>query len=222
MPHSTSSSTSAQHSTPPPHAVCPNPDGGDCRGPLAAGSYTTISFQPKLTYRVPSGWSNLEDLPGNFLLVPPGGSLSGVNDGTSDYVGAYTSVAPDAQDCSGKPAAGVGPSASDIVAWMAQQPGLTMTGRKPARVGGLQGEVVDLKMRASWPKACKIGGTAFVPVIIGTGTSQFEHALAGVGAMRLYVLDRAGGVLAIEIDDVSGGSHLDAYSQMVSTFQFAG
>ncbi len=164
----------------------------------------------------------MEDLPGNFLLVPTGGSLQGVNDGTGDFVGAYASVAPDAQDCSGRPAAGVGRSASDIVTWMAEQPGLTTTGRKAVRVGGLQGEVVDLKMTASWPKACRAGGTPFVPVIIGTGASQLEHALTGAGAMRLYLLDHAGGALAVEIDDVSGGPHLDAYSQMVSTFHFAG
>lgn len=181
-----------------------------------------MSFQPTLTYRVPSGWNNVEDLPGNFTLVPPGGSASGINDGTSDYVGVYTSVAPDAQDCSGKVAAGVGPSASDIVTWMAQQPGLTTTGRKPVRVGGLQGEVVDLKMTTPWPQACRTGGTPFVPVIIGTRTSHLEHALAGVATMRLYLLDHAGGALAVEIDDVGGGMHLDAYSQMVSTFRFAG
>ena len=77
-------------------------------------------------------------------------------------------------------------------------------------------------MTAAWPGACRTGGTPFVPVIIGTGPSQLEHALTGTVAMRLYLLDHAGGVLAVEIDDVSGGPHLDAYSQMVSTFQFAG
>lgn len=93
---------------------CPNGDGGDCLGPLSAGTYTTVTFHPRITYTVPAGWSNFEDLPGNFLLVPPGGTLTGVNDNTSDFVGVYASIAADAADCSGKLAPGVGLSASAI------------------------------------------------------------------------------------------------------------
>ncbi|MEO8899657.1 MAG: hypothetical protein ABI352_09825 [Candidatus Dormibacter sp.] len=94
--------------------------------------------------RLPRRRPRRRPCPGNFLLVPPGGDLPGVNAGTSDYVGVATSIAPDAQDCSGKRAPGVGPSASDIITWMTQQPGLSTTGRKPVAIGGLRGEVLDI------------------------------------------------------------------------------
>ncbi|MEO8899658.1 MAG: hypothetical protein ABI352_09830 [Candidatus Dormibacter sp.] len=77
-------------------------------------------------------------------------------------------------------------------------------------------------MTTGWPQACRMGDTPFVPVIVGTGSTQLEHAVGSSGVMRLYLLDHAGGALAIEIDDVSGGAHLDTYSWTVSAFQFAG
>ena len=86
-------------------AHCPNPEGGPqnhCLGPLDPGAYTTTMFEPTLTYSVPQGWSNMEDLRGNFLLLPPGGALDGVNAGTSDYLGVYTSVVPPGH-CNGQP-----------------------------------------------------------------------------------------------------------------------
>src|SRR6266550_6198677 len=62
-----------------PSSSCPNGNGGKCLGPVEAGTYSTVEFRPQITYRVPSGWANYEDLPGNFLLVPPGGNLPGVD-----------------------------------------------------------------------------------------------------------------------------------------------
>jgi hypothetical protein len=61
-------------------------------GALSAGTYSSSVFQPAITYRVPAGWGNFEDLPGNLLLIPPGGKLSGVDPGTSDYVGVYPRI----------------------------------------------------------------------------------------------------------------------------------
>ncbi len=49
-------------------AGCPNPHGGSCLGNLDPGTYSTSVFDPKITYTVPAGWTNFEDLPGNFWL----------------------------------------------------------------------------------------------------------------------------------------------------------
>ena len=62
----------------PSTADCPNYEGGLCLGKLDAGTYSTSEFKPKLTYTVPAGWANYEDLRGQFLLVPPRGTLKGV------------------------------------------------------------------------------------------------------------------------------------------------
>ena len=81
----------ATPAVPPPAASttprCPNPnDGGSCLGALKAGTYRTTVFELPITYTVPDGWQNLEDLPGNFLLIPPGKNVGGADTGTTDYV----------------------------------------------------------------------------------------------------------------------------------------
>jgi hypothetical protein len=68
-----SESTSPTASTRP---ECPVPYHGDCLGPIPVGTYTTVQFQPPITYAVPAGgWFNSEDLPGLFTLIPPGFSV---------------------------------------------------------------------------------------------------------------------------------------------------
>jgi hypothetical protein len=203
--------SSPSMSAPP---ACPNADGGVCVGPLQPGTYTTRSFQPTLTYTVPASWDNEEDLAGNFLLIPPGGSFAGVNPGTSDYLGAYTSVAADAPDCADHPAAGVGFDPSSIAAWLGRQPDLHSTVPKPVSIGGLSGLTIDLTLK---PPATDCAG-----VMLGQSPSDFEHGVIAGLTMRLYLLAYKRGTLAIELDDLTGGKHLPAYSDVVGTFQFAG
>src|SRR5262245_64709633 len=62
-------------SEPTARPTCPNPEGQFCLGRLDAGTYSTVQFQPSLTYTVPAGWGNYEDMAGNFLLVPPDGRV---------------------------------------------------------------------------------------------------------------------------------------------------
>lgn len=214
--------TPTHSSTPTPRPHCPNGDGGDCLGRLAAGTYTTVTFHPRLTYTVPAGWSNFEDLPGNFLLVPPGGTLSGVNDNTSDFVGVYASIAADAADCSGKLEPGVGLSASAITTWISHHPGIAATNVRPITVGGLQGSVLDITLAPGWTKACPYSnGQPVVPVIVGVGSSSLDHAITGTTKTRLYLLNSGTATLVIEVDDVSGGGHLQTYSNLVEAMQFA-
>jgi hypothetical protein len=200
---------------------CPNPDGGVCLGLLKAGTYTTKRFVTPITYQVPDGWSNLEDLKGNFLLIPPGATLDSFSGGNSDYIGIYASVAAAAADCAEGPAPGVARSAAAIAKWFQAVPGLTAAER-PIEVGGLKGYVLDLTLAPGWTKGCPYsGGSPIVQVITGVPPSGLDHGLSPGQAMRLYVLDSNGGALAIEVTDVSGGGHLDGYTSVVSALKFA-
>ncbi len=202
---------------------CPNPEGGKCLGRLAAGTYTTVVFQPRLTYQLSNGWANYEDTPGNFLLVPPSGDLAGVNAGTSDYIGVYTSVAPEALDCHSGPAQGSGSTPAAMASWLAKQPTLVTTTPKPAMVGGLTGVVVDIRYpKGSTLDACQIGnGVKDSTVIVGVAPSGLDHGVGPGMVMRLYLLASGGASLAVEIDDISGGMHLAEYSAFVKAFAFA-
>lgn len=224
-PASTSSTSPSSSTTSP--SACPNPEGGSCLGPLQAGTYHTVVFEPQITYTVPAGWGNYEDGLGNFLLIPPGGSLAGVNPGTSDYLGVYSGVAAEMQECSGEnPAPGVGTAPGQIVSYWARLPTIKMTAPRPVTVGGLSGVVVDIVANLAHNAICTDPSYSwgYQPLMVGVGRASLEHGLGKPLSLRLYLLTWSvqgqNITIAIEIDDLHGGSHLDAYSQVSSTFKF--
>jgi len=215
----------APRTTPPAAAgtpvACPNPHGGVCRGPLGPGTYTTGSFTPTLTYTVPTGWDNEEDLPGNFLLLPPGGSLSGVDAGSSDYIGVYSSVRVADPDCAPTQLTDVAATPADMAAYFTAHAGLATTNRRDVTVDGRPGVAVDISLKKGWTTGCDALSGPLVPMIIGVGLSELEHAVIPGLTVRLLLVEDHGSVLAIEIDDASGGAHLDTYEALVETFDFA-
>jgi hypothetical protein len=212
-------STTAASTKPPAH--CPDPD-RYCLGKLAAGTYKTAVFRPNITYRVPAGWTNSEDEPFGFLLLPPGGTLSGVDAGTSDFVGVYSSVAAPNGGCRPGTAPHVGRSVSDLAAWMTAHPGLTATRPRPVSLGRYKGVVLDIRMKKGWTKTCPYShGRPTVPLIHGVHFARgLDHNMDPGTAIRLYLLKELNRALAIEIDDLSGGKHLATYSQVVEAMTF--
>lgn len=208
--------SAAASPTSTPRPACPNPTGGQCLGVLPAGTYSTVRFGPTITYIVPAGWENSEDLSGNFALLPPGNDIAGVDAGTSDYIGVYASIAPHAP-C-GHPVLDIHGAAA-MAAYMRGQAAYATTAARPASVGGLSGVVLDIRLAPTWKKAC-VPGAPDAFLITGVTPSDFDHGLVGKLAIRLYLLDRGTNVLAIEVDDVSGGGHLDGYDVVVKSLQF--
>ena len=213
--------------TPPPPSLatpvtCPSPHGGVCLGPLEAGTYTTRAFKTPLTYTVPDGWANFEDLPGNFLLVPPGGSNDGVDAGTSDYIGVYHGVAPVSGECEERPEASVARTPEAIGAWYANHPGLVVSERAAVTIGGLEGVALDLAMTDGDAGVCDIPELGeFVPILVGVGPAALTHVLNDSFTMRLYLLGApTGEVIAIEIDDLPGGATMDQMIQVAEGMQF--
>lgn len=209
-------------SSPTPTSIpCPNVEGGACLGPIAAGTYTTKIFVPSLTYTVPNGWSNFEDTPGNFLLVPPGYDLPGVNGDSSDFIGVYSTIAAP-NGCDPGTAPGVGLTPADLKAWYESHQGLHVTS-KPTTVGGRRGFVLEIRMRDDWTKTCSYSnGHPVVPLLVGTGRTGLDHNIAAGRAWRLYLLDNAGGTMAIEVVDVADSGHLDAYAKIAEAMVFGG
>jgi len=212
--------TSASPVASPTQAPCGNPEGGNCLGPLAAGTYTTQVFDPAITYTVPAGWDNEEDLIGNFLLIPPGGNLPGVNGGKSDFVGIYRTVgAPNG--CEDGTAPGVATTAAAVTAWIAHDPSLVVTAKHAVRVGGLSGSVMDLVVSPRAKPCPYSNGNPVAPYLIGVGRSGLEHNTGPGQKTRLYLLDHGGDALAIEAVDVHGGRDLDAHSAVTQALSFA-
>jgi hypothetical protein len=219
-PSTAPSESKTPRATPWPHCLADY--GGDCLGPLPAGTYTTVRFQPPITYTVPAGgWSNFEDLPGNFLLVPPGFDLAGVDPGGSEYIGIYASVLAANIDCTESEQPNVDRTAAALAAEFSLRPGLTTTTPTPVSVGGLQGMVLDIRLADDWTQTCPYsGGNSVMPLIRGVPPSDLDHPIGPGVVVRLYLLDRSGSTLAIELDDLSGGTHLDGYSAVVDELHF--
>jgi hypothetical protein len=179
-------------------------------GKLSARTdYTTRLFTPQLTYRVPrAGWSNYEDTAGNFLLVPPGNDLSGVNAGSSDFVGVYTSVVPaqisEPDGCIIEPLSGDWTPAK-MATWFERRPNLTTRRRVPTTLGGLHGVSIDLRIKSNaHMDTCRDQGRVLklAGLFSGLSPSSLEHTVAPGMTMRMIMLSLQGGVLAVEIDDV--------------------
>lgn len=203
----TSAPDGADLAAPPPPVEnhCPFADGGTCLGPLDAGTYTTTTFQPSITYTVPAGWVDGEDLPGNFLLQLE-------ND--PRYIGIYRDgTAPLGCEDTGVP--GVGHSIDAWADWLTSHPGLVTSEPQPVSVGGLDGVYLDIGLDPGWTTACPFsGGNPVLPFIVGDGISSLQHVLFRGLEERLYLLDYHGGNVAIEIGPEGAGS-LDDWLKVV-------
>ena len=205
---------------------CTNPEGGVCLNTVKAGTYTTVEFTPQLTYSVPDDWQNLEDTPGNFLLVAPGYSLEGVNAGGSDFIGVYTSVKAENRKCdteeeAGSDQPGVAHTPQAMASDFQKRPGLVTTQPKPVSIGGLTGLVMDLRLAPGWTGTCfYANGQPVVQLIGGVPPSGLDHPIVPGLTMRLYLLQRADTTLAVEIEDFADGAHLDSYSKIVHKLMF--
>lgn len=188
---------------------------------LDAGTYSTQRFTPGVTYEVSVGWANYEDLPGNFPLVPPTGSLDGVDAGTSDYIGIYTSIAALAVDCK-TVLADTGQTPADIAGWLAAEPALVVTDGGEIEVGGLDGLVLDLTLKEGAGVICDGLDFPMVPLFMGKPPSSLEHAMIPGLTMRLYLLAYGDGTLAIEVDDLAGGANFADYSDLVDSIRITG
>jgi len=189
---------------------CPNPEfipENKCLGEIGAGTYTTQQFHPTLTYTVPEGWSNYEDLPGQFLLLPPGADISGVDPGTSDYIGVYASTAAPRQDCSGRPDRSVPASAADYLAWLRANPALHVSAAEPITIAAHEGNTVEVSLRpgkgpCSDPAA---GLDSFAEFAIGVPPSEFSASVIPTLDYRLDVFDLEDRMFLILVAEPRGG-----------------
>ena len=210
--------TTSVSSEPP---ECPNPEGQACLGAISAGTYTTTVFEPQLMYTVPTGWSNFEDTPGNFLLVPPSFDLPGVNGGTSDFIGVYAAVAAP-NGCDSGTAEGVVTTYEGLTNWVRRYPAISLTKFHAVTVGGLHGVVMDVRIAPTWKRTCPYsGGQRVAPLITGLSPTGLDHNVGPGNATRLYLLDNAGVALCVEVVDIRDAHHLDRYSGIVDQLKFA-
>jgi hypothetical protein len=105
--------------------------------------------------------------------------------------------------------------------WLRGNAAFSTSNAHPATVGGLRGEVLDLRLARGWMRTCPFWTkTPVVALMSGRKPSSFEHVLIPGQAIRLYLLAYRDGVLRIEVTDVRDEHHLDQYSRIVESFAF--
>jgi hypothetical protein len=201
---------------------CTKVFGGTCLGELAAGTHSTSTFRPGLTYTVPVGWTNFSDHEGFVEFVPPGGDWQAVNANKSDYLAVIPGVAPARSACSDKPAATR--TVDGFVRSLRRNPALDVRNVHDVAIGGLSGVVADIRMRSTWKRPCPWSHDApAVDVLVGVPpapTGIAHNVTPQPMVMRLYLLRYKGGALGIEVDEVGGDAKLAAYDMVVQSFRF--
>jgi hypothetical protein len=199
--------------------TCPVADSGTCLGVLAAGTYTSGSFRPPLTFSTPGEWANYLDISGLYLLQPPGSKPPG-NSIAGSFIGLETSVAPEAADCQ-SPVQGVKRTPTAILKWMRSKRSLLVRHVHAATLGGLRGLVVNVRMRRGAKGCLAVGATKrAAPLLVGVGQSSFDHEVAPGFAERHYLLRYKRGTLDVALVDASGGKQLASFNRISTTFKF--
>lgn len=215
-PHPTASSAPTPTPTPIPTPT-PTPSfdplsvcAGDCRGALPVTvTYGSRTFDPALTYAVPSGWVNNIDLPRAYGLANGGG-----------YIGLMTGPFVDFADpdCEGRGRgpAGVGTTVTEVVATLSGDERLLAAPAQAVTIGDRTGQTLDMQIAPSWTGTCTWSDGMPGVHILGTtdDISGPGFLLAGTERTRFIFLDVGESVVSINIG-VTNGTDFEAFATEV-------
>lgn len=195
-------------------ALC-QPSDPSCIGPLAPGIHTTANLLTPVKFEVPDGWSKELDVPGSFQLVSsaiPSGSI-GIR---PDWAIANQSA------CTADPEPGVRRKVDDLVRWLVEHPGLITSSPAPVSIGGLDGQVIDLRKDPAWSGPCE--GKVSLFTHVGTINDPGWWDVTDSARLRLYFL-AAGDERTVTVhvetgDEASFEAFVEAAQPIVESFDF--
>jgi hypothetical protein len=182
---------------------------GPAGSPLPAGTYTSKAFTPAVTYTLPAGWQNIDDLATYLSLNPFANDAVGIH---------FFKDPPPMSQATGCPSAtevAVGTSSADLVKWIRARPGLTVSQPAIATIDGLPATQIDVRIIDGWTDSCPFAnGIPTVPLFYRPGTDGYRWVIAGSERLRLYFVDVPGvGLVVVDIDAFDG-SQFDALAQL--------
>jgi hypothetical protein len=185
---------------------------------LAAGTYRSQAFQPRVEFTLPAGWWIASDVADYLALQPVDNDQIGIH--------LFRDPMPASQDldCPLEPEPDVGTLSSELSAWMRTLPGLSAGSPRLASVGALRGTELDLRIADGWQASCPFaGGMPTVPLFVGQD-GGLRWVIAGSEQLRLSLLDvPGGGTVVVDIDAFDGllmNSLLSAANPIVGSMAF--
>jgi hypothetical protein len=181
---------------PPP--VTAGPSAAPAVTPLPAGTYTSVNFQPAVTFTVPDGWVLETDGPLYLSLRPVDNEMIGI------HLFRDPKAASQDPTCPASPEPGVGGTSSELATWIGKRPGLAVSSPAMATVGGVPGTTIDVGLAADWTQSCPFAnGTPAVPLF---NSPAIDHwVVVGNERLRLYLLDvAAGATVVVDLDAYDG------------------
>jgi hypothetical protein len=210
---------------------------------LPPGMHQTTSFDPfgdsaqsgRLSFTVTEGWKVKEDEPAVFLLHHLPDAVPGQTS-TDTFLSLFVQprMAAELEDgaaCgpSGD-APGVGAGIDDLVAAIVARPGVVLTNPTAVTIAGYDGQLLDLRLAASWTKGCAAPDGPVVGVSILHQAGSGAGPGVGLGPdhpVRLILLDLTEGrTLAIAIFEVEPSqpsvfeAHVAEVMPIIESFEF--
>jgi hypothetical protein len=215
VPSPTVSAAASPSSSPSPIACEDNLPG--CAGPLAAGSHSSSSFQPALTYQTTVGWTNVIDTSTIFKLDSTGGQ-------PYILVWADARIPQQSASCDAVAKPGAGHTTADWMTFVTTHPGLKASA--PVAVdfgGGIIGQSVDLEVAATWKTTCPTHTGPYVMVSVADGS---EYGVPSDQRLHLTSVDVGGKTLVMEaygpVDAAGFATTLQIVSPVIASMRFAG
>lgn len=183
-----------------------------CAGPLGVGPNRSDQFEPRLFFTTADAWTNVIDQPHVYKLDPAASTESLI-------AWSGTRVA---DDCTPTPKAGIGSTATDVLAYVRQHPGLEVSDPVRSTIDGLPATTVDLTVKAGWQIQCADGVRTDVQFLV-TAPGDWWYGVAPGMRMRLVLVDESRGTGAnaptLLVFQVYGPSDPAAFKRAVAPAQ---
>jgi hypothetical protein len=118
-------------------------------GPLAPGTYETVEFRPKLSFRVGEGWGLLGDAENGIALAPRFDPATGPDKQLTvtavKWVFDETLLTDKERNANRE--RHIRPAPRDVEGWLRANPNLTVGPSRPATLGGARGVQFDVRVK---------------------------------------------------------------------------
>lgn len=191
--------------------VCPTWDAA-CLGPLAPGTHTTGEFSPRFSFTVPAGWEKGLDVPTAFNL--------GATAEPSGFMGVWPDFAAAVQDaCRRAQEPGVGRTASELIDWLAEHPGLVTTDPAPITIGDYEGQAITIETDPAWDDPCPGEVSLFVATADDIGWITIRDA-AQANVAILEIGDGRTLTVLVEADKAAFDAFMEMAAPLIESFDF--